>query len=121
MRTLQSGGGLLRIVPRWLARGALGALPVALVFAVLDFPDWAGTLTSFVLIFAFALPLGLTFRLLLHAVHWEIYRGRDSAYGEPRSWWIGHSTPVIAIGAACAGAYAVLAVASGLASGDWSP
>lgn len=106
---------------RLSALGGLGILPAALLFAVLDFPDWAETPTSFVLIFAFALPLGLVFRVLLHGLHWYVHRPVDPSRHSPREDLIGYSTPVIAVGAACVGAYAMLAVASRLTTGDWSP
>jgi hypothetical protein len=108
---------------RDIARAACAALvltlPLALLLAVLDFPYWGETLVSFALVFAFFLPLGLVFRLLLHGLHWYVNHG----LGESDPAWpvLVYSRPVIAFGAFFAVAYAVFAVASGLSTGDWSP
>lgn len=109
----------VRDIARAAAAGAGLALPLALLLAVLDFPDWGDTLASFALVFAFFLPLGLVFRLLLHGLHWYVNHGLGEA--DPAWPILVYSRPVIAFGAFFAAAYAVLAVASGLGTGDWSP
>lgn len=110
----------VRDVWRALLAGAVLALPLALLLALLDFPYWGDTLASFALIFAFFLPLGLVFRLLLHGMHWHV---NDGLASEPDPKWpvLVYSRPVVASGAFFAAAYAVLAAASGLRTGDWSP
>jgi hypothetical protein len=110
----------VRDIARSVVAGAVGALPFALLLALLDFPDWGTTLASFALVFAFFLPLGLVFRLLLHGLYWYVNHGR-STEPEPRWPFLVYSRPVIAFGALFAAAYAVLALASGLSQGDWSP
>jgi hypothetical protein len=108
----------VRDIARAAAAGVLLALPLALLLALLDFPGWGDTLASFALVFAFFLPLGLAFRLLLHGLHRYVNSGF-----EPEPAWpvLVYSRPVIGFGAFFAAAYAVLAVASGLSTGDWSP
>lgn len=109
-----------RDVTRAAAAGGLLALPFALLLGLLDFPHWGDTLASFALVFAFFLPLGLVFRLLLHGLYAYINHGRSTAPG-PRWPVLVYSRPVLAFGALFAAAYAVLAVASGTSTGDWSP
>jgi hypothetical protein len=108
-----------RDIFRAVVAGAVGALPFALLLALLDFPDWGTTLASFALVFAFFLPLGLVFRLLLHGLHWYANHGLGDS--DPAWPVLVYSRPVIAFGAFFAAAYAVLMIASGLSQGDWSP
>lgn len=111
----------LRDIWRALLAGIVLILPVALLLAFLDFPEWGDTLASFALVFAFLLPLGLVFRLLLHGLHWFVHRGLHNSEPAPRWTYLVFSRPVIAFGAFWAGAYAVLAIASGVSTGDTSP
>lgn len=121
MQVIERGAvGPVRDIVRALAAGCVLALPLALLLALLNFPYWGDTLASFALVFAFFLPLGLVFRLLLHGLHWYANHGL-SAEKDPKWPVLVYSRPPIAVGAFSAAAYAVLAVASALSTGDWSP
>lgn len=110
----------VRDIARAFVAGAVLALPVAALLVLLDFPDGGTTLASFAQIFAFFLPLGLVFRLLLHGLYAYVNAGRSTDPG-PRWPVLVYSRPPIAFGAFWLAFYLVLVVASGLSQGDWSP
>lgn len=101
----------VRDIVRSLVAGAVTALPLGLLLALLDFPNGGDTLASFLLVFAFFLPLGLVFRALLHGLYWSVNRGLSTP-GPERWSYLVYSRPVIAFGAVAAAANAVLALAT---------
>jgi hypothetical protein len=109
----------IRDIARAAVAGAVVAVPFGVLLAALEFPYWGETLASFALVFSFFLPLGLVFRLLSHGLHRHVNRGFD----ERQPVWplLAYSRPVFAFGAFWLAFHAVLAVASGLSTGDWSP
>ncbi|NHC15825.1 hypothetical protein [Motilibacter deserti] len=117
------------ILPTALAVAAFAAavaLPFAVLFHVLDYPEWSRTLSSFVMVFAVAFfPLGLAFRLVQYGVWWFVngFDWRETPYESPinRAALVRYSTPVVYFGTACAAAALVLALGSGLGRGDYTP
>jgi hypothetical protein len=109
----------VRDIARAAVAGAVIAVPLAVLLAALEFPYWGETLASFALVFSFFLPLGLVFRLLSHGLHRHVNRGLTER--EPVWPLLAYSRPVFAFGAFWLAFHAVLAVASGLSTGDWSP
>lgn len=101
--------------------GAAGGLLVAVVVALAGFPEWGETLLSFLVVFAFALPLGLVFRLLMHAGFEYVNHGMEPSQDTPRSVYLAYSRPVLRFGAGSVGAAAVLSLAFLLGTGDAYP
>lgn len=100
--------------------GAAGGLVIAVV-AMAGFPDWGETLLTFLVVFAFALPLGLVFRLLLHAGFEYVNHGGEPGDDMPRSVYLADSRPVLRFGAGASGAAVVMSVAFLGGTGDASP
>lgn len=101
--------------------GAVGGLVVAAVVAFAGFPEWGETLLSFLVVFAFALPLGLVFRLIMHGGYQWINRGLTPSSDEgvlSRANMISYSRPPLRFGAGSGGAAAVLSLAFLLGTGD---
>ena len=104
--------------------GAVGGLVVAAVVAWAGFPEWGETLLSFLVVFAFALPLGLALRLVMHWMYESINRGLAPSADEgvlSRASMISYSLPPMRFGAGSAGAAAVLSLALLLGTGDAWP
>ncbi|NHC47437.1 hypothetical protein [Motilibacter aurantiacus] len=118
--------GILPTATRVAAVAAAAAVPFAVLFHALDYPEWSRTLSSFVLVFAVAFfPLGLGFRLVQYGVWWLVngWDWREAEPGSPftRAALVRASTPVVYVGTACAAAALVLALGSGLGRGDYTP
>lgn len=104
--------------------GAACGLLVAVVVAWSGYPEWGETLLSFLVVFAFALPLGLVFRLLMHWGYESINRGLTTPEDEgvlSRESFLSYSRPVLRFGAGSAGAAAVLSLTFLLGTGDAFP
>lgn len=101
--------------------GAVGGLVVAVVVALSGFPEWGETLQSFLVVFSFALPLGLALRLVMHWTYESINRGLPKSADEgvlSRQSMISYSRPPMRFGAGSVGAAAVLTLAYLLGTGD---
>lgn len=104
---------------------ALGAV-LSLALALADFPEWGVVTWSFFLSFGLILPVALTFRVIIHVLHWSMERkltkvnpGREGkAITADDLLWSRFPIIVFAVVAA---AYVPLTVAHRVGTGAWSP
>lgn len=103
------------------AFGAVGALPVAVVLALTDFPEWGETLLSFLVIGAFFYLVGLAIRALLHLAYAYMIHGTGPGPEEgplSRTSLLGYSLPWLRFGAGSAGAAGVLVLGFLIGTGE---
>lgn len=103
-----------------LAGAALAALP-ALLLGLAGFPEAGRTLAALLGPLAVLVPVGLLLRVLLVGLHGVLESGVPEARRRPAARSLWPSRLLLVPGAVSAGAYLALAVASGLARGDWTP